>query len=249
MKKVYLTLMSDMEESSKAVAEVAKLGTASVDAGVKLGGFLAKVLGEPFQEAVGLFGDKLKLYRFQNQVAIMDKVNKILNKRKVSDTIPIPPKFAIPAMEYASLEEDENIQDIWCKLLANGLDPNRNVEIKYSYIEIIKSLTPLDALVLKKIYDSSVSSQMTDVITTQNVLGVEEMPIDYYDVLRELPTKRPWAIRISLCNLMRMQCITESGLHKTVSDLLIYGKKYCQFNEAYQITYLGYDFVQACMIY
>lgn len=119
--------MNEIEEPSKAVAEVAKFGTTTVEASVKLGGFFAKVLGEPFQDAVGLLGDRLKLYRYQNQVVIMDKVNKTLDERGVSKTKPIPPKFAIPIMEYASLEEDESLQDMWCNLIANSLDPARNL--------------------------------------------------------------------------------------------------------------------------
>lgn len=239
--------MSDVEESAKAVVEVAKCTTTTVEAGVKLGGFFAKVLGEAFQDAIGLFSDRLKFYRFQNQVDIMDKVNKILSVRNVTNTKPIPPKLAIPIMEYASLEEDERLKDMWSKLLANGLDPNRNFEIKYSYIEIIKSLTPLDAIVLKQIYDSSLSSQISNIITTNNVLGIEENPISYYDLLKKFQNKRPWDIRISLCNLVRLQCINESGLHQTVNNLLVYGKKYCNLEEAYQITYLGFDFIQACV--
>lgn len=116
------------------MAEIAKFDTVSVEATEKLCGFFAKVLGEPFQDAVGLLSDKLKLLRFENQIVIMEKVNRILEEKGIDSTRPIPPKFAIPIMGYASLEDNEILQDMWCRLLANSLDPRHKFELKYIYI-------------------------------------------------------------------------------------------------------------------
>ena len=62
--------MSDIEECAKAASEVAKLGTTSIEATGKFGGFLAKVFGTPVENVIGLLiGDKLVL-RFQNKFLI-----------------------------------------------------------------------------------------------------------------------------------------------------------------------------------
>jgi ferredoxin-like protein FixX len=237
--------MSEMEESSKAVAEVAKFGTTAVEAGVKLGGFFSKVLGEPFQDAVGLLGDRLKLYRFQNQVMIMDKVNRTLDERGVTKTRPISPKFLIPIMEYASLEEDESLQDMWCRLLANGLDPSRNFEFKYSYIEIIKSLTPLDAVLLKYIYDNSIYAAIDREKETNEPVSLTECPINFYKIWDNNQI-RVIDIRVSLCNLMRVQCINEVSVRQKVIATKS-GDFYDHLGEAYAITSLGFDFMKSCM--
>lgn len=245
--------MSDVEESAKAVAEVAKLGTASVDAGVKLGSFFVKVLGEPFQDAVGLLGDRLRLYRFQNQVVIMDKVDKILNEREVSNTRPIPPKFAIPIMEYASLEEDENLQDIWCKLLANGLDPNRDIEFKYCYIEIIKSITPLDASILRFIYEQTKGIAEVKFLDTGEPLPFDECTISLRSIIVYFSSIPPQMINVSLCNLMRVQCIEEATLREKVMALKsrleskVYIKNISRAMGYYIVTSLGADFIRSCM--
>ena len=36
-------------------------------------------------------------------------------------------------VENASLEEDDKLQDLWNKLIANAMDPNFTDEIRYSY--------------------------------------------------------------------------------------------------------------------
>lgn len=233
--------MSEMEESAKAMADIAKFGTASVEASVKLGSFLAKVLGEPFQDSVGLLGDRLKLYRFQNQVVIMNKVEKILEKRGTNETRPIPPKFAIPIMEYASLEEDESLQDIWCRLLANGLDPTRNFEFKYVYIDIIKSLTPLDARVLKYI-NEYINKEVSGMV---GVINLPDIQVGFKEICKEFPDAG-WPINASLRNLMRVHCIEDRGLFEAIYNGRV-GSRSIRVNQAFTLTSLGMDFISSCM--
>ena len=64
--------MYEIDEPSKAVAETAKFGTASVGAIEKFGSFLSKLVDEPITDVVGYFGDKLKFIRWKNKLMIMD---------------------------------------------------------------------------------------------------------------------------------------------------------------------------------
>lgn len=47
-------------EEGKAVQEVAKATGKAIDAGREMGGFIAKYLGAPLDQAMGIWTDKLK---------------------------------------------------------------------------------------------------------------------------------------------------------------------------------------------
>ena len=57
-------------------------------------------------------------------------------------------------MENASLEDDDNLQTLWARLMANAMDPKSHVSLQMSFIDILKNLTILDAKILHTIYKS-----------------------------------------------------------------------------------------------
>lgn len=198
--------MSEIEESAKAITETAKLGTTVVEATEKMGGFLSHILNEPITEAVGIFGDKLKFMRWKRKLRIVDEVNRILDERGVESTRPIPPKLAIPILEQASLEENDELQDIWCRLIANSLDPNFLLEIRYAFIDIIKNLTPLDAKVLKYVYESTI--EINKLNQTARFIAY---PIDFYQIVEH--TRASYTeTELSLNNLQRVQCLWDNDI-------------------------------------
>ncbi|MCK5660156.1 MAG: DUF4393 domain-containing protein [Methanosarcinales archaeon] len=144
--------MSEIEDAAKAVTACANLGDTSVKAVEKSGAFFAKVFGTTIENAVGIIDDELKYLRWERRTRLIDRVNEYHKERGLIEVRPIPPKFAIPLIVNATLEEENDLQDIWCKLIANALDPNFDTEIRYAFIEIIKSLTSLDAKILRLLY-------------------------------------------------------------------------------------------------
>lgn len=198
--------MSEIEESAKAVTETVKLGTTVVEATEKMGSFLSRVLNEPITEAVGIFEDKLKFMRWKRKLRIIDEVNRLLDERSLESTRPIPPKLAIPILEQASLEENDELQDIWCRLIANSLDPNFEVEIRYAFIDIIKNLTTLDAKILKYVYDSTV--EINKLNQTERFIAY---PIDFYQIV-EYTQASYTETELSLNNLQRVQCLWDNDI-------------------------------------
>src|SRR5687768_13852787 len=134
-----------VEEVAKAVAETAKFGTQTVKTTEKILGFVSKVIKEPAEITSGIIGDRLRLFRWERQVAYTDKVNGLLSARGVTETKAVLPKFALPIIENASLEDDDDLQALWAKLMANAMDPKSQVSLQMSFIDILKNLTILDA--------------------------------------------------------------------------------------------------------
>src|SRR5665647_4765 len=153
-------LIKATQEGSKAVVSVAESYKTTVGLAEKTGGFLSRVFGTTIENGVGIIGDKLEYTRWERQNRIIEKVNEYQKEKNFTQYRPIAPKFAIPMIVNASLEEDNELQDIWCKLITNSLDPNFDVEIRFAFIDIIKNLTSLDAKILEFIHDDALSSGM-----------------------------------------------------------------------------------------
>jgi hypothetical protein len=64
----------------------------------------------------------------------------------------IPLKNAVPLLEYATLEEDDSLQDMWAQLSVNGTNEVTGVDIERSFIEILAQISPLEAKILRAIY-------------------------------------------------------------------------------------------------
>lgn len=61
---------------------------------------------------------------------------------------PVEPKLLVPLVQAAALETDETLSDKWAALLANAADPAQQVAVQPGFVEVLRQLTPTDALVL-----------------------------------------------------------------------------------------------------
>ncbi len=78
---------------------------------------------------------------------IVDRAEQINISRGVQNQAP-PPSIALPALENAILETRPELRAIWEKLLAAAMDPARQDTVRKKFVEIVKALDPLDALVM-----------------------------------------------------------------------------------------------------
>jgi hypothetical protein len=131
------------KEGIKAAAETAK-------------NFLEKLVGPPIEELGGLLADQVRFYRFKNQIRILLKAQEFLRKAGVNPKR-VPLKTLVPILEEGSLEEDEFMSVKWASLLATAADPNSKISVQPSFPEVLKELSPKEALILDKIYDMVVS--------------------------------------------------------------------------------------------
>jgi hypothetical protein len=47
--------------------------------------------------------------------------------------------------------------DLWARLLANAMDPNMN-SVRYSFVDAVKKMDPLDAVVLRHIHEQNITA-------------------------------------------------------------------------------------------
>lgn len=232
--------MSDASEIAKAIQESAKFGTQSAKAAEKLGGFFARVFKESASQVAGIVTDRLRFVRWKRLCKIADKVNTILESRGVTDSRAVPPKLALPILEDSSLEEDENLAELWTGLLANAMDPNFKDELRYAYTDIIRNLTPLDAHILRALYNTlkredklSLDVVHTFAIPKTNIC--QTLGLQGADYL------------VSANNLMRLRCIAPYVRRIAVGNGLTGPPLTTDMgSDVVTMTPLGITFVRAC---
>ena len=138
------------DEQAKAVTAVAEFGKTVVEQGSPLARAFGRVVGTIPEDVVGLvFGDPLRYLRTKQALKLEEKITRILEKREVKQTEPVSLSVAIPLLSAAYDESRAELEDIWAALIAAAMDPARSDRVRLSFIEIVKQMDPLDALLLK----------------------------------------------------------------------------------------------------
>ncbi len=201
--------------------------------------FLSKVFNESIEQAAGIVSDKLKFLRWQRQIRLVDQVEQTLAKRKISETRSIPPKFALPMLENASLEEDDELQDLWIKLMANGMDPNFKASFRMAYIEIIKGLTSLDVKILDFFYKQLILDKME---------GENFIRHSYTQnrICRSLNISNEEYLD-SVNNLFRVQCLAPALIKNAGVGIMGEPLTIFKGTDEISMTSLGKNFIEACI--
>jgi hypothetical protein len=106
-----------------------------------------KLFGGSAEEIGGMWQDRLAIRRGIRQLSLLKKLKAAIEEagfepRQITDNI------WIPAIEAASMEDDESIQDLWANLLANAADSETRAPVRALYITILKDLTSCEARLL-----------------------------------------------------------------------------------------------------
>jgi|LakMenE18May11ns_1017448.scaffolds.fasta_scaffold9855040_3 hypothetical protein len=139
------------------------ISSETIDKGIDVAkGFLQKLIGPSLEEAGLLLKESVALWRFKNQVSILEKANEIC-KRKGITPRPISLKLLCPLMDAASLEDEPDMQSKWAALLSNMVDSEKNIQNHvFPYILGQLSLPEfalLDACVREKLKRTTTISQ------------------------------------------------------------------------------------------
>ena len=222
--------MSD--EEVKAIEAVAEATGKAIEASRDLGGFIARFIGGPLEQAAGIVEDKLKYLRWERQMRLIQRANDFLTANGMSEpTRQIPMNIAIPLLQGASLEEDDQLQDRWAKLLVNAGDKESGINVPRIFVSIMDNLDPLSAEVMEKIY-SVPDEDATEGIWTRDLPEKAIIkPRDEEDMSVSIE------LEIALTNL---------AMHRLVSPALFWGGT--TGITCVHKTPLGKAFLQACTL-
>ena len=223
-----------MEEESKAVGEIAKTTGKAIDAAREAGGFIARFVSGPLEQGIGIFEDRLRYTRWERQIRLMSRAEDFLRRSGLSSpTRPVPLKLAVPLLQGATLEDDDDLQDKWAVLLVNAANASFNFEIRRSYLDILEQITPLEANILDVIYTLPFEQSQHEGIVTVDLPHSAKINEGNAGDLPE-PSEE---IVLALANLARLGCLrpgmTWGG-----------GESFGRVNP----TVLGRSFVYACQL-
>jgi hypothetical protein len=108
-----------VSEWAKAVANTSEAVTEVVKGLRDVGRFIAP----PLRHLIGMSDVSLSYVLATMQVRFTQRFRKFMAERGLeAPSRPIPFSFSVPLIEHASLEADEELQDIWARMLANAAD-------------------------------------------------------------------------------------------------------------------------------
>lgn len=148
-------------------------------------------------------------------------------------------------IENASWEEDDELQDIWCRLIVNGLDPSFNSEIRYAFIEIIKNLTSLDAKILKYTYDSASRDDIDEYSDSVKYQFIKHHSLPVHS-FKDVNNVDQGELETSLDNLLRVGCLQNSVFADYIEKGWDFGT-HSPPPDRFHLTQLGIMFVEACL--
>lgn len=198
-----------MSDEAKAIQEVSKTVGKAIDVGEKVGGFIAKFISGSLEDGIGIFHDKIKYHRWENQFRLIKKSEELMKEIGLEEpNKPIPLKFAVPLFQAATLEDDDYLQDLWAKLLVNSSTEDSGVELCRTYIDILERLSPLEAKILVKIYSYPFEEiEHKGVFTIDLPEKVSIFSEEKLAEVRKLNFKDE-KILFALANLSRLGCIS-----------------------------------------
>lgn len=152
--KKFMVTGDEFTESAKAVQEVAKTSNTALGIVKDFGGFVSRIIGEPIDEAVGMLTDKLRYSRWERRQRLIERSKQFIEERDIKGELkPVTPKIALPIIENASLEDNDELQDLWARLIASSVDPNFDGTLRTAFIDILKQLEVIDVHILNYIYN------------------------------------------------------------------------------------------------
>jgi len=242
--------MSDIEETAKATQEVAKATNKALEVCEKFGVFISKYIGGTLEQGFGIWQDKFKYRRFENQLDFIEKVNQKIKNKEIESFKQLELKIAIPLLEASSLEDNDELKDLWINLLVNSINNNNNFNLERVYISVLEQLSALDAKILLKIYETNFNEEISYNIKTYDLPNnliynkqediVKNIAQNFKNGLNGTHNKKKNDtiteptddVKLSLSNLARLKCInlalTFGGESYATIYPTIFGKKLYQ---------------------
>jgi hypothetical protein len=167
----------------------------------------------------------------------------------------------LPILEYASLEDDDELQDLWASLLASAADPNFDGTLRSAFIDILKQLEVIDVHILQTIYRRYEAIRAGIPTTSGPELWMSNtsdpsptnVAIEGPAIMEQLKIGSD-LYENSIDNLTRLRCISSfvetKMVHSDGGRQLLQMYDYVSFDHHYEyvcMTAFGLSFVEACL--
>ena len=184
---------------------------------------LGRFIGGFAHEVVGILEDHLKVVRFERRVRLADRVRNFLIERGMTGpTRKIPLSIAVPLLENATLEEDDDLREIWARLIVNGGDAGSGIELRRAFVSVLAEMTSLDVRNLAQIERAAklLNAEIGSYGVWTYELPERALPFVDGDPVASEDGPSP-EVAISLSNLERLGCIISEKTFNQASVLVV----------------------------
>lgn len=190
----------------ETITKTAEAVKSASEFGIEAIKFIRTFTDEVATELSGIFTDRLKFYRWKNQQKILLKAAEFMTSKGLDQpSRHLPIKELIPLLEYSSLEEDEYLQTLWAALLANSADATTTNYNNLMFVEILKSLSKLEAQILMTVFSIPNCVNENGMIITSDLPNSATMMSPLPNARLELGPSED--VKMALANLDRLGCI------------------------------------------
>ena len=223
-----------MTEEAKAAKEFAKTVSKTVDAGRELGRYAGRFFSGPLEQVSGMLTDKLAYVRWERLHRLGERADAFLAEKGLeAPTRRLSLNVGVPLFEAASLEEDDDLQDNWARLLANAADGDSGVEVRRRFVSILQDFGPLESKLLSMLVRQPEVDRSRVVFTGElpnRVISCEDWR------RRSGAGAPPKDVELALWNLARLGCVAPSETAGGASVHFL------------RVTELGIAMVEACTV-
>ena len=237
--------------------------------------FLDKLINPTVEQVGLLFADKIQYFRLKNQINIIIKAKKFIEDKDITIK-ELPIKILAPLLEECSLEDNEELQDIWAKMLANLVDSNKNLQNnifpfilsqlsiqEYKALENFISLEKDSATKYQEY--ASLKLELYPDDSDPQVSNTEESDKKrdrYYELYNSLIQLEQSGFKLSadkveVANLERLALIrrlppkisvSKTGMLPMTNLFTSYSTVYNMSDIGHRITALGINFIEVCTL-
>lgn len=140
------------DEKAKAIQEVAKTTGKAISAAEKAGGFFSRIFGDGVEAKVGVWSDNAVAKRQINAIDLAVNVQAKLDEVGITEIRALPMKVGFPLIEHASLEEEDDLKEMFANLLLSALNPESE-SIEKKYVSVLSDMSSKEAILLKFLYE------------------------------------------------------------------------------------------------
>ena len=254
-----------MKNDENQIDKLIKTADKSLDVADKAMKFVDSIIGGGLRELGDSFHDWATYFRYKNILSIRDKVDAIVRERGAQDkATQIPPRLAIPLINEASLEDSEQVQTLWAKLISNSTNASSAIDVHPAFIDVLKQLMPDEAIILQHLLKVDSYPIISESLRhynsrfdfySQQTMRYEKLKENFVTLCGDLHLLEKQKTRAYLDNLMRLQ-ILEFNIEERIS------LKDSPFNtetvtdsielehnarESLMLTDFGNQFIEACV--
>ena len=194
------------DEGAKAIQASAKAASELRPELRGVGHFLAKALGRSTEQANGLLGDVLAFARIELSLRFYDRVQRKMDERGMDG----PTKKAalavvFPILQAASVEEEDDIAEMFADLLVNAVDDMAQVSVSKAIVETVRRLSPVEAKVLQ-----AMANAPADSLNESGMMFTCGLPVTYHPKPSSeynLDDEVPADVSLALATLTSLGCV------------------------------------------